>query len=239
MRRTDGGPGARRVSGPWPARSASSAILAVAAALDGQERRRVSATRCRASSRPSSSGSASGSTISSRSRPPRKGSARPSTRRAAPSATTCRRSAASASCREVRAAYRDPTAASGRSSGRRHAARHALSPVLESDARLSAGAAARGEHHRAPHSDSDVRRRAGRGDPDETLLRARGSRRSQRRRHQRPRRHRRGPRHRRSARRAASAGRRSTRRCGRSAPTPTATRWASPTSCSRRSWRSA
>ena len=32
---------------------------------------------------------------------------------------------------------------------------------------------------------------------------------------------------------AGSAGRRSTRRCGRSAPTPTATRWASPTSCSR------
>ena len=38
-------------------------------------------------------------------------------------------------------------------------------------------------------------------------------------------------RHRRSAASAGSAGRRSTRRCWRSAPTPTGTRWASPTIC--------
>ena len=59
------------------------------------------------------------------------------------------------------------------------------------------------------------------------------SRRSRRRRHQRPRVDRARHRHRRSRASAASAGRRSTRRCWRSAPMPIATRWASPTICFR------
>ena len=74
---------------------------------------------------------------------------------------------------------------------------------------------------------------------DETLVGARRSRRSERRRHQRPRGARRRRRHRRRCASDGSAGRRSTRRCARSAPTRIGTRWGSPTNCFRRKPRRA
>ena len=67
--------------------------------------------------------------------------------------------------------------------------------------------------------------------PTTTLARARGSVRPRPRRRQRARGASSSTSPRASAASAASAGRRSTRRCWRSAPTPTATRWASPTTC--------
>ena len=91
----------------------------------------------------------------------------------------------------------------------------------------------RRQRHRAPRADSAVRRRPRRGHPRRDAARARRSRRSQRRRRQRPRRASSSTSAPASAASAGSAGRRSTPRCSRSAPTPIATRWGSPTTCSR------
>ncbi len=162
------------------------------------ERSRSSGTRCPGLSRRSSSGSASASTISSRSRQPRKASARPSTPRAARVCHNVPAIGGTSLVSEVRAAYRDESGQIHKlTAPGRLGARHALPPVLESAARLPAGDAAGSQHHRAPGADSrssapDWSKRS----RDETLSGARRSRRSQRRRHQRPRRARRRRRHR-------------------------------------------
>ena len=132
---------------------------------------------------------------SSRSRPRKTASVRRSTARAAPSATTCRPSAA------VGVDARDPRGRLSRRTGdirglerrRRHAGAHVLDP----DHGCQPVMPARGEHRRAAGPDSAVRRRPGRGHSGRDAAGAGGSRRSQRRRHQRTRRDRHGRRHRR------------------------------------------
>ena len=172
------------------------------------------------------------STTSSRSRPPKKGSG------PAFNGTSC------AACHNV-------PAVGGIEHDRRGARRAARTRRRASSALDAAGETlfhlfsvpghgcqpvdpGRGQRHRAPRADSAVRRRPGRSDSrrrrilaledpsdrnrDGVSGRARASSTIA------------APA---SGASAASAGRRSTRRCSRSAPTPTATRWASPTTSSR------
>ena len=165
-----------------------------------------------------------GSTTSSRSKPSMKGWARPSTARAAPSATTCRRSAAAAIA-EVRAGRRGGGRVRSRST---RPARRCFT-CSRSRPRLPAGDPARGQRS----SRGACRSRCSapglvEAIPDDTLLaledpfdrnRDGVSGRAAIVTDARPA----------IAASAASAGRRSTPRCSPSAPTPIATRWASPT----------
>ena len=141
--------------------------------------------------------------------------------------------------RDARDARRRTATTADAFRGAQRRRRHADAHVLDAEPRLPAGHAGRRERRRAARADPAVRRRPGRSDSRRDAARARGSVRSRRRRRQRPGRD--GHRRRRpaSAASAGSGGRRSTRRCWRSPPTPTATRWGSPTICSRRSRRSA
>ena len=117
--------------------------------------------------------------------------------------------------------------------------RHALSHVLGPRPRVSAGAASRHERLRAARADSALRSRACRGHPRSDAAGARGSARSQRRRRQRTRRRSSSTSKPASAAWDGSGGRRSMPRSLPSAPTRIATRWESPTTCSRRKARSA
>ena len=117
MRGVDPREAADRVRGDREARDhvvsvvavAARALLVVAAqsAPAQVQRRRGSAIRSRASSRRSSSASASGSTISSRSRRPKKGSARRSTRASCAVCHNVPAIGGASLVSEVRAAYRD------------------------------------------------------------------------------------------------------------------------------------
>ena len=139
--------------------------------------------------------------------------------------------------RAARRAPPTPTASSSRSMRR---AKRSSSLFSVPDARLPGDDSGRGDRHRAPHPDSAVRRRARRGDRGrDNPRRSRIPSDRNRDGDQRPR----GAHHRHRDRRAGasdgSAGRRSTRRCSPSAPTPIATRWASRTISSRPNWRPA
>ena len=146
-------------------------------------------------------------------RRPKTVSGRRSTARAAPSATTCRRSAAPGSCSRLRAA----TATRRRLPWRSTRGRHADAPVLDADARCQPVIPPRRTSSRGARRSRCSARGWSRRFPTSTLLALEDPVDRDRDGDQRPRRDHRGRRPPVSGASAASGGRRSTRRCSPSA----------------------